>query len=179
MKKKIVCIHLLNDYSGSPLVLSQVIKGFKKNGYQIDLYTSNNGSQGFLLNLGGINYNTFFYKWNKSKILTLIFFLFSQSLLFFKLLKYRKQDVTFYINTVLPFGAALAGKLMGKRILYHIHETSIKPKILKQLYFRIIRYTASDVIYVSEYLKEKERVDNVNCHTVHNAIPEEFIEVAQ
>ncbi len=37
--KKIVFVHLLNDYSGSPKVLSQVIRVGQNSGYEVDLYT--------------------------------------------------------------------------------------------------------------------------------------------
>jgi len=38
--KKIVCSHLFNDQSGSPLVLSTVIKGFLEKGFEVDILTS-------------------------------------------------------------------------------------------------------------------------------------------
>ena len=40
--KKIVCFHLLNDYSGSPKVLNLILKGLSMKGYEIDLVTSRN-----------------------------------------------------------------------------------------------------------------------------------------
>ena len=48
--KKVVCAHLYNDFSGSPLVLSTVIDGFIKRGIKVDLVTSEN-TKGFLSNL--------------------------------------------------------------------------------------------------------------------------------
>ena len=36
--KKIIFIHLLNDYSGSPKVLSQVINALQNQAYDIELY---------------------------------------------------------------------------------------------------------------------------------------------
>lgn len=173
--KKIVCIHLLNDFSGSPLVLSQVIQSFVKEGYAIDLYTSKNSSEGFLSNLKGVSEFRFFYRWSRFKLFTLVFFFWSQFLLFFKLLKYRKQDVVFYVNTVLPFGAALAGKLMSKKVIFHVHESSIQPAVFKKFLFNMAAYTANDAIFVSDYLRKKESIPNVNCHTIYNAITEDFL----
>ena len=40
--KKIVCFHLLNDYSGSPKVLNLILKGLSMKGYEIALVTSRN-----------------------------------------------------------------------------------------------------------------------------------------
>lgn len=42
------------------------------------------------------------------------------------------KDVTFYINTLLPVGPALAGRIMGKRVVYHYHENAfVKGDILQ------------------------------------------------
>ena len=39
--KKLVCVHLLNDFSGSPKVLSQVINAVSESNYEVDLYAGN------------------------------------------------------------------------------------------------------------------------------------------
>ena len=177
-QRKIVAIHLLNDFSGSPLVFSQALRGLVENGYDVDLYTSKTTGTGFLSDIPGVDYFTFNYRWNPNKVITLIFYLLSQLNLFFSILKYRKQPVTIYVNSVLPFGAALAGKIMGKRVVYHVHETSIKPLLLKKFLFGIVNQTASDAIFVSEFLKNAEPLSQVQSHKIYNALPEEFTEQA-
>ncbi|WP_291275791.1 glycosyltransferase family 4 protein [Flavobacterium sp.] len=176
--KKIVSVHLLNDYSGSPLVLSQAVKGLIEDGHEVDIYTNRN-SDGFLSNISGANYFLFNYSWGKSKMVTLTYFFFSQFFLFFRLLKYYRQDVVIYVNTVLPFGAALAGKCMNKKVVYHIHETSIKPQAFKSFLLCMVRYTASAVIYVSEYLKNKELISGKKNFIVYNALSDAFVEKSQ
>ena len=47
---KIICVHLLNDFSGSPLVFSNVINGFRSHGIECDLHTCG-GREGFLSDL--------------------------------------------------------------------------------------------------------------------------------
>ncbi len=42
-KKKIVCFHLFNDYSGSPKVLKVVLEGLLQRGCEVDLVTSRGG----------------------------------------------------------------------------------------------------------------------------------------
>ena len=136
---KIVCFHLLNDYSGSPHVLSQVIRGFVSDSFEIDLYTSGVDQKGFLSDLYGVNTHHFSYRFSRFKLVSLFLLFISQLSLFFRLLKYNREKVTFYVNTVLPFGAALAGWIMNKRVIYHFHETSIKPKPWKKFLFWIAR----------------------------------------
>jgi glycosyltransferase involved in cell wall biosynthesis len=174
--KKIIFIHLLNDYSGSPKVLSQVIKASLKKGYKIELYTgrSNNG---FLSNLSE-HHHFYFYKRFENRYMTLATFILSQISLFFKLLKYRNQDVIFYINTMLPFGAAIAGKLTNKKIYYHIHETSLRPPALKKFLRYIIKNTVSNIIFVSQYVQKEEVFPNKDQTVVYNALSYNYVQVA-
>ncbi len=171
-KPKMVCIHLLNDFSGSPLVFSQVIEGFVHQGHKVALHT--NHSKGFLSNIKGVDYHLFNYNWSKYKILTLLKFFLCQLVLMVKMLKYVRKDVVFYINTALPFGAALTGKLLGKKVIYHIHETSIKPAAFKYLLFGIADQTADAAIYVSDYLRTQEPL-SYDSYTVYNALSENFV----
>ncbi len=171
---KVVCVHLLNDYSGSPLVLSQVVKGFVDSGYEVDLYTAHNG-EGFLSDLEGVNYQYLPYDWHSNKWLTLLHLLFSQVVLFFQILRYYNTDAVIYINTILPFGAAIAAKLMGKRIIYHVHETSVRPLIFKNFLFMVAKWSADQSIFVSDYLREAEAWDSRKSQTVYNALSDKFL----
>lgn len=172
--RKIVFIHLLNDRSGSPKVLSQVIKAFRKAGYDTELITSPH-KDGFLTDVAAIN-RSLFYKRSENKLVTLFYYVLSQILLFFQCLKYWNQDVVFYINTMMPFGGALAGKLMSKKVMYHVHETSLKPQILKKFLRSVISLTAHKVIFVSEYLKDVESFANKKQIVIYNALERSIVE---
>lgn len=173
--KKIVAIHLLNDYSGSPLVLKLILNEFADKGYPIDLYTSSNGNAGFLDEVIHAKRFGFNYQWHPNKWITLFRLLISQFTLFRLLLKYKNQDAIIYVNTLLPFGAALAGKFIGKKVIYHIHETSIKPKIFKAFLKKVASNCADEAVYVSSYLAENEYLPNVNSHTIYNALGKDFL----
>ena len=172
--KKIVAIHLLNDYSGSPLVLSQILQALVERGVSVDIFTS--GNDGFLGNVTSARNNNLKYSRSSNRYLTLISYFFSQLVLFFQLLKYRKNDTVFYINTLLPFGGALAAKIMGKRVIYHVHETSIRPQLLKRFLKWVVSISADDVIYVSKYLLQKERIKGPDNHFIYNALSPAFID---
>lgn len=174
--KKIICVHLYNDFSGSPLVLSTAIKGLVKNGHDVTLFTSD--SEGFLSDLPVKKVNIP-YSFHSNKLIRLFLLLFNQWLVFCKILKYRKdKEVLIYINTLLPFGAALAGKLIGKKIIYHIHETSIRPLILKSFLKWVVSITATQAIYVSKYLMETEEIQGPESVVIHNALSNRFTEKA-
>ena len=172
---KIIFIHLLNDFSGSPKVLSQIVKSYKNKTDDVEIFTSKD--EGFLSNIVEKHHN-FFYKRSENKFLTLFSYVSSQVDLFFKILKYKNQDVKIYINTLLPFGAALAGYITKKEVIYHIHETSIRPNILKKFLRYIVSITASKIIFVSNDLEQKEKFKNKKSFVIHNALENSFLKIA-
>lgn len=174
--KKVVAVHLFNDYSGSPLVLSQVLEGFIEKGFEVDLYTSKHSGTGFLTHVEGLNNYSYTYKWHPNKWMTLYRFMTSQIGLFFKLRKYKNEDVVFYVNTILPFGAALAGRMIKKPVIYHIHETSVKPAPFKKFLFKMLEKCSSKSIYVSNFLAKEEPIPSVEHEVVYNAISQKFID---
>lgn len=173
VKKKITFIHLLNDYSGSPLVLSNVIKGLRDQGYDCEVMTSKN-TEGFLSEIVDVHYNNFGYHFIENKLYRLALFFWTQMVLFFKTLFQTDRKSTIYINTLLPFGAALAGKLRRQKVVYHIHETSLKPLAFKNFLKWIARKTSTVNIYVSNYLEKKEGIKEVTSSTIHNALSDSF-----
>jgi glycosyltransferase involved in cell wall biosynthesis len=174
-RKTIVFVHLLNDYSGSPLVLSHVIDALPDAEYKKILYTSTSSKAGFLSGLNAVETRHFRYRWKANGWLRLMTFSWSQVLLFFQLLRLRRKEVVIYINTLLPFGAALAGKLMGKKIIYHLHETSMKPPLLKSFLRWVANNTADSVIYVSRYLLAAEKLPRPFGSVVYNSLSAVFL----
>lgn len=78
---------------------------------------------------------------------------------------------------MMPFGAALAARLMGKPVIFHIHETSIRPNLLKQFLRLVIRFSATKIIFVSDYLRNTESFGNKRQYVVHNAIDLERVQM--
>jgi L-malate glycosyltransferase len=175
---KIYAFHLLNDYSGSPKVLMQLVKGWTRHGHDVHVVTCS-GRRGFLSDLPGVTHHTYWYRWAAHPLLRLVNFTASQLVLFLTFLITVKKDDIVYINTVFPFGAALLGKLKGCRVIYHVHETSVAPAALKKLLFGILRLTASDVVYVSSYLAEQEPISRIKTHLLYNAIEDDFLQTAR
>lgn len=176
MKKKIVIAHLLNNYTGSPQVLSHSIEALNREGWDIDLYTSK--GPGFLDIVPVNNWFPAWYRWHNNKYIRLIHFAISQFLLFIRLFKYWREPVVIYVNTLLPAGAALAGWLMRKQVIYHIHETVLQPPIFTKLLLAIVKLTANRLIFVSEYLQKFHHIPNIPQEVIYNAIPGSFIKKA-
>ena len=175
---RIFAFHLLNDFSGSPKVLMQVVKAFSNQGHNVTLIINKN-SDGFLSNISNVDYIYFPYTFYGNRIARLLSLIHSQLKLFITLFQIIKKSDLLYINTVLPFGAAILGKIKKTRIVYHLHETTMKPLILKKSLFGIARMAASDVIYVSNYLSKQEQFSTSKSHILFNAIEDSFISLAE
>jgi glycosyltransferase involved in cell wall biosynthesis len=171
----ILFVHLLNNYSGSPQVLATILKelSLRKN-YHITLLTSK--QDGCLSDIANIGYYNNHYKWSNKKCILLMRFIFAQFFIFFFILiKARKIDII-YINTITPFLAALAGSLVHKKIIYHIHEVYLHPNIIQM----IMRITAerygSHIISVSYYVSTHiSRTSTI----LYNTVARDFEQNAQ
>lgn len=100
-------------------------------------------------------------------------------MVFLKVMANTKKSTVVYVNTLLPFGAALAGRLSGKKDVYHLHETTVNPLILKSFLKKIAKSCASEAIYISQFLMEKEPLHGVPSRVVYNCLPQDFVEKAE
>ena len=177
MKKDLICVHLYNDYSGSPRVLRDAIQLLNESYDELCLYTSQH--EGFLSGAEGARKNIFYAR-SEHKLIQLIIFLFSQFLTFFylsfDLIGRRMQgiDTTVLVNTLLPFGAGLAAKLFSNKVIYYIHESRINPYPL-YLFLRAIANQCSDkVLFVSSYVKGEVNLNKPVQEVVYNGLRSDF-----
>lgn len=175
--KRIYAYHLLNDYSGSPKVLRQLLKGWAGAGHEVFLQTSLS-KQGFLSELEGVHTEDNAYRFHQALPYRLLALLRSQLTAFWSVIKQAGREDIVYINTILPFGAAIAGKLKGARVIYHIHETSVNPLVFKRFLLLWVRLCATEVIYVSDFLAQAEPLA-LPAHILWNALEDTFLEQAE
>lgn len=174
MKRRIVAFHLLNDRSGSPKVLSQLVRKWASEDREVHLFTGV-GTGGFLSDIGGVHYHHAWYKFRSNPWLRLVYYTLSQVLLMARLLVFLKKEDIVYVNTVLPYGAALTGRIKGCRVIYHVHESTVNPAILKWFLLQVVRSTASEIICVSAYVQQSLGLSPSRCRVVYNALDETFL----
>lgn len=176
-QERVIAVHLLNDFSGSPLVLQQVLQ-IAQQQKQVHLFTATPSGTGLLSNIEGVIYHPVFYRWHTRKGLTLLFYIWAQITLFARLLLFLRRGDVVYINTLLPFGAALAAACRRCRIIYHVHEVSIQPRLLKQILAAIAGATAHTLVFVSEYVKQQFVFPAYKTQVIYNALPHSFTQPA-
>lgn len=165
-------VHLFNNYSGSPNVLHQVITSCLEAGLPCRLLMGNRGG---ILDQLPVEPQVFGYRYFKNKFLTLGYYLCTQIRIFLQLVWNLHSNDVVYINTLLPFGAALAAKLRGARVIYHIHETSVRPLLLKKFLREIVEQCADQVLFVSQSLYECEKFKRPKKQRiVYNSCSREF-----
>ena len=174
--KKIVCFHLFNDYSGSPKILRTVIEGLLEKGYNVDLVTSRGGVLDELKGKEGLRLKQYNYRFSRNIAIRAMRYVWVQLMVFFMALGYMfKRNTVIYINTILPVGAAVGGRMAGKKLVYHYHENAKAKSTAYRILAKIMQLIASDIICVSQYqrsfLRRKKRV-----HIVPNALCSSFVE---
>lgn len=174
--KRIVCFHLFNDYSGSPKVLRMVLEGVLNKGYRVDLVSSKGGVLDELLHYPNLRKHSYPYRFSSNGAVTMLRYGLVQLFTFFLSFRWMFcKDVVFYINTLLPVGPALAGRLMGKRVVYHYHENAFVKGAFYKMLAAMMERLANRIICVSEYQASflicKEKVT-----VIPNALPEAFVQ---
>lgn len=176
LQTKIVLITFLNDFSGSPNILSVIANGLVRKGYQVEIIT--NHGIGFLTNIKGAKYKYVTYMRSNNNYLTLLFFIIAQIQLFIRIIFYKNDNTIFYINTITPIGAAWACKLTAKKRIYHVHENMQQDKPLYWLFRTTYKCCNTKTIFVSHYL-EKLAVGTRSGKVIYNSLENEFTEIAQ
>lgn len=173
--KRVVCFHLYNDYSGSPIVLRNVLEGLLKKHYRISLVTSAKGILDELKSYDNLTTYNYRYHFSNNLFITMLRYCLIQIYTFFMSFRWLfYRDVVFYINTILPIGPALAGKLMRKRVIYHYHENAFAKGVFYKVLAFFMEKTASEIVCVSafqaSFLASKEKIT-----IIPNALTQKFI----
>ena len=175
--KHIVCFHLYNDYSGSPKVLKTVLENLLKKGYEVDLVTSRKGILDSLSSYDNCHLHTYSYRFSSHPLLTTLRYAWIQAYTCLWALRWIcSPNVVFYINTILPIGPALTGRLMGKKVVYHYHENAFAKSSFYRFLAFFMQKLAHRIICVSPYqasfLKCQKKVA-----VIPNALPDYFVQL--
>lgn len=173
VRMKIQFVHLLDNFTGSPRMLSNVLNILKTDPrFSISVITSK--TNGFISNVNGIHIKDNKYTWRNNTFLRIVNLLCSEIFIFFKILLDNSIDIV-YINTILPFSAALAGKLCHKKIIYHVHEVYTNPSIFQKICAFVMCKTATHIFVVSKYVAEFYK-GKINCSfdIVYNTVSDEY-----
>lgn len=158
-------VHIFNSFTGSPMMLKYFISCINTNNNKIII---TNKSPGALTNLPyKYRYINYSFIPNR-KIRTLLFWLYAQIQIFYKLLKVNPDKVV--VNTIHPFGAILYSVLFRRQSIAYVHERNFSNQYLTSFLFWIVDL-ATHKIVVSDTLKGsrtelKDATVIVNCQNI-------------
>lgn len=168
---KILAFHLFNDFSGSPRVLLASLRAIMAKHVAVELFTSDGGVLDSLDSAPMFSKHSIRYAFSSNPAVTVWRLLRSQAVAFAALLMRRRQsDEVVYVNTILPFGAALGARLTGRRLIYHYHENAFAKGRMYRALASLMQCLATEIICVSGYQASKLRRRS-GVTVIPNAVP--------
>lgn len=151
---KTIFFHRENDYTGSTRVLANVIES-EYAGSNVYVVASNPENKGFLSDLQGVRLISLWYPKLFGRKIKLFSYIFSQIHMFLVAVLFGFRFEYFYINTITPFPAAIAGKLLRRKIIFHVHEKFTEKNWNVSIIEWAFRNVEATRFYVSNYVREQ------------------------
>lgn len=148
--KPILFFHNNNDYTGSTRVLADVIAR-NYSCESVSIVVNKNHGKGFLSELLNVRMIGIWRPLYGGRPIPVISSQVVRLQGFILALTYGWRYETFYINTIVPFYAALVGRLYRKRVIYHIHEKFVSSSLSIRMMEYVFAHTIAKRIYVSRY----------------------------
>ena len=176
--KKVIAVLLTENKNENTSVFTQSLKALLKDGYQIDIVT-NEDLTGTFNSSDEVHIHAFQAN-HSTKALNQIFgFISIQIRLFKTVLKIGRPSNTIYISSIYPFAAAIAGKLIEAKVVYHLQEAALPKTLLQRFLHSIINRTAKQVIFTSAKLKNHLQLTTKKQAIVYPALSSDIIENAK
>lgn len=176
---KIIAVHLQNNQSGNTLVFRQSLETLSEKGLDVHLITNRTDDMpGFLTGIPGVTNHYIKYSERGNRWRLFFSFLLAQVLIFRKVLGLYEPEAKVYINTLLPFGAAWAGRLKKAPITYHIHEMAVPVPFLRSVLYGTAKLLAAHVVFGCRYLQSQMSFPKAEKHIIHSCLPQSFVQEA-
>lgn len=172
-KQRIIAVHLSKGPHENSFPFRQSLEVLKDEN-EIHLFKGVNSAKGNHGSFSNVKEHYFHYRWGRNKTLNFLFLLFSQTVVFFKLSFFLKKEDTVYINTLLPFGAALAARLKKCKLVYHVQEVNNCTVPFSKLLCSIADNTASRIIFNTSYAAQSYPFKKAKTTVVYNVLPLSF-----
>lgn len=174
MAYPILFVHPKNDYTGSTRVLSNLIVSDYNHDDVFVITQKGDGFLSALQNIKQINYAEFRLF---SRTIPVLSDFITRLKVFVLVLFYGRRFKTIYINTIIPYSAALAARLIRKKVIYHVHEKLVVKSLSCKIIESVFNHTIAHRIYVSQYTKSKY-APNVKCtdEVVYNKLSSTYLD---
>ena len=151
---RVLYVQINNDFSGSSYALRSIMNSHETT--EKILMTSLS-SEGFLTETNVARSIDIPYRFKGKSISTIGFLIrnwMKGAVAFVRLHRKTPIDIV-YLNAISPWHISLPAKLLGIKVIYHVHEFYASPNILVRFYMYLMKHTADKLIYVSEFCKNQ------------------------
>ena len=169
-----IFFHRANDYTGSTRALATVIESEYRDINAIVVTLDKLGA-GFLTNMPQVKLKKVYYPIFQGKQIKFLSYIVSISHMFLISLILGFKFDTFYVNTIVPYPAVIGGRLLRKKIIYHIHEKFIDNSFEKKIVEFVFNNVKSYRIFVSKYVFNQYLCSNNNYVIKYNKLPMSFV----
>lgn len=149
---RILYVQINNDFSGSTYALRAIMNSHK---IEEKILMTSISSEGFLTETNVAQSIDIPYRFNGKSISTISILIrnwIKGAVAFVR--SHRKAPIDIvYLNAISPWHISLPAKLLGIKVIYHVHEFYDSPNILIKFYLYVMKHTADKLIYVSEFCK--------------------------
>lgn len=172
-KSKVLFFHPSNDYTGSTRVLANIIRQ-DYIGEEVIVIT--NKGEGFLSELNNVKIKNTWQPYRKGQPIRCVSYIIWFIVSLYLSIRYGFFHSIFYINTTQPVYAAIAGTILNKKIIYHVHEVFPKNSLTAVFLRFVFEKTTAHRIYVSNYTKTQYK-DNLKCtwEIKYNKLSPDFV----
>lgn len=171
---RILFFHSTNDYSGSTKVLSDLI-GECLPGTEVKVLTRDRNGKGFLSDNPDMEIvNVWWRPTVHGRKIPVLSELLYRAHLYACAFKHGRGYDVFYINTIIPYYAAVVGKLLGKKVVYHVHEYCLrKNSEIRRAEF-VFDHVKARRIFVSDYTRRAYRDNGSPSEVIFNGLSQAF-----
>ena len=170
---RILFFHRQNDFTGSTRVLANIIESDCSDS-QVDVITIDR--KGCFSTIPNVRILSICYPRFRGKSIPILSGLVWRVHAWLLTLFYGRCYDVFYINTIVPYYAAIIGTLYGKKIIYHVHEKFVVKSLFVKVAEFVFNHVQAKRIFVSKYVRDQYPAKK-GCDSVvkYNTLPQSFI----
>ena len=168
--RKVLAVHLYDDFSGSANVFAQALLALRTAGHELTVLVGSHGRSGFIRSQHPCQ--TVPYRLTPNRWLLLLSFMLAQCMFFLRTVGAclaGRVDVV-YANTLLPVGAMLAARLCCREVVMHSHEVGLGSVGMFKLLHWIASRCASRIVCVSDYVASTAGWPPQKVQVVYNSL---------
>jgi len=170
-RRRFLCVHLLDDFSGSAKVCAEVVAILEEEGHDVRVWVGSAGEAGFIRR-SRPSTRLFWYRTSRNRIPLLLWYFMAQLQLMLRVFCHCvvNRPAAVYVSTILPIGAVVGARLALTRLICHVHEAPARRNMFLRSLERLVGLLADHVVCVSQFVAVNGGYSRRNHDVVYNSL---------